>query len=315
NSVHCGVMCLRRLNYDRKELERRREESQDDIRVTQTRLLIKVGHNTTYANRAGRDIRIVQPPFQSQRDKRETSPPLKQITAAGGFAHHLEKVNTRVLNNVPNTFKNLTNLLTTTVKAAMPNERVKTLLEGNTKNWAHTTQRILEEHYEKLMEEMMAELKKGTDKKDWHLACQRAQGWAHKNYRGRLNSEFFMRVEALFTAELCTEYENRDKDRDAQTATAEARLIVTTTETNTDPAVRPRTGTKHIKVKTSPRLWANIPEEPRTPPNRGDWSFDIEFPPLESRPVLKPTPIPIVTTPPRPRSPWVQNQEGCLQKN
>ncbi|KAM9317951.1 liprin-alpha-1 isoform 3-T3 [Pholidichthys leucotaenia] len=28
NSFQCGVMCLRRLNYDRKELERRREESQ-----------------------------------------------------------------------------------------------------------------------------------------------------------------------------------------------------------------------------------------------------------------------------------------------
>lgn len=27
NSFQCGVMCLRRLNYDRKELERRREES------------------------------------------------------------------------------------------------------------------------------------------------------------------------------------------------------------------------------------------------------------------------------------------------
>ncbi|KAJ8413080.1 hypothetical protein AAFF_G00106620 [Aldrovandia affinis] len=31
NSFQCGVMCLRRLNYDRKELERRREESQMEI--------------------------------------------------------------------------------------------------------------------------------------------------------------------------------------------------------------------------------------------------------------------------------------------
>ncbi|OPJ85858.1 hypothetical protein AV530_017683 [Patagioenas fasciata monilis] len=27
-SLHYGIMCLKRLNYDRKELERRREESQ-----------------------------------------------------------------------------------------------------------------------------------------------------------------------------------------------------------------------------------------------------------------------------------------------
>ncbi|XP_036399126.1 liprin-alpha-1-like isoform X2 [Megalops cyprinoides] len=32
NSFQCGVMCLRRLNYDRKELERRREESQTEVK-------------------------------------------------------------------------------------------------------------------------------------------------------------------------------------------------------------------------------------------------------------------------------------------
>ncbi|XP_043938449.1 liprin-alpha-1 [Protopterus annectens] len=32
NSFQCGVMCLRRLNYDRKELERRREESQQETK-------------------------------------------------------------------------------------------------------------------------------------------------------------------------------------------------------------------------------------------------------------------------------------------
>ncbi|MCI4379371.1 hypothetical protein PGIGA_G00227270 [Pangasianodon gigas] len=32
NSFQCGVMCLRRLNYDRKELEKRREESQMEVK-------------------------------------------------------------------------------------------------------------------------------------------------------------------------------------------------------------------------------------------------------------------------------------------
>lgn len=31
-SLQYGIMCLKRLNYDRKELERRREESQHEIR-------------------------------------------------------------------------------------------------------------------------------------------------------------------------------------------------------------------------------------------------------------------------------------------
>ncbi|XP_051778061.1 liprin-alpha-1-like isoform X16 [Erpetoichthys calabaricus] len=32
NSFQCGIMCLRRLNYDRKELERRREDCQDEVK-------------------------------------------------------------------------------------------------------------------------------------------------------------------------------------------------------------------------------------------------------------------------------------------
>ncbi|XP_078540421.1 liprin-alpha-1 isoform X20 [Lissotriton helveticus] len=32
NSLQCGIMCLRKLNYDRKELEKRREESQNELK-------------------------------------------------------------------------------------------------------------------------------------------------------------------------------------------------------------------------------------------------------------------------------------------
>ncbi|XP_006893287.1 PREDICTED: liprin-alpha-1 isoform X2 [Elephantulus edwardii] len=32
NSFQCGIMCLRKLNYDRKELERKREESQNEVK-------------------------------------------------------------------------------------------------------------------------------------------------------------------------------------------------------------------------------------------------------------------------------------------
>lgn len=31
-SLQYGIMCLKRLNYDRKELEKRREESQHEIK-------------------------------------------------------------------------------------------------------------------------------------------------------------------------------------------------------------------------------------------------------------------------------------------
>lgn len=38
-SLQYGIMCLKRLNYDRKELEKRREESQHEIKGKLARLL------------------------------------------------------------------------------------------------------------------------------------------------------------------------------------------------------------------------------------------------------------------------------------
>ena len=37
-SLQYGIMCLKRLNYDRKELEKRREESQHEIKGKPIRL-------------------------------------------------------------------------------------------------------------------------------------------------------------------------------------------------------------------------------------------------------------------------------------
>lgn len=38
-SLQYGIMCLKRLNYDRKELEKRREESQHEIKGKRIRPL------------------------------------------------------------------------------------------------------------------------------------------------------------------------------------------------------------------------------------------------------------------------------------
>uniref|UniRef100_A0A8C5W466 SAM domain-containing protein n=1 Tax=Microcebus murinus TaxID=30608 RepID=A0A8C5W466_MICMU len=46
NSFQCGIMCLRRLNYDQKELERKREESQNEIKdvlVWMIRWILSIG--------------------------------------------------------------------------------------------------------------------------------------------------------------------------------------------------------------------------------------------------------------------------------
>lgn len=48
-SLQYGIMCLKRLNYDRKELEKRREESQHEIKGK----LIRLGEGAGAACLAG----------------------------------------------------------------------------------------------------------------------------------------------------------------------------------------------------------------------------------------------------------------------
>ncbi|KAI7791019.1 hypothetical protein IRJ41_007256, partial [Triplophysa rosa] len=73
--------------------------------------------------------------------------------------HQLQNVTTKVKNNQPITFKRMTNNLIDTVKPVASMDKTQQLLEGNAKNWAYTTQLILEQHYESLIEESIQELK------------------------------------------------------------------------------------------------------------------------------------------------------------
>ncbi|KAL0167400.1 hypothetical protein M9458_039244, partial [Cirrhinus mrigala] len=305
-----------------------------DTYVESSRSMASRGHNAiSYANRAGRDIRIEQPPERVDRQRdRESRPPLprKRQNFGGGpkryfqkqtnnksnyipasprlrtamklmydlirLVHHLEKVTTKITNNSPITFKRLTRLLTNSIKPAMPNDAVKKLLEDNAQNWSTNAQVILEQHYEKLIDSTLTELKERTDQAHWFQAFQTATNWATKNFGRRISSEVFERAEALFTAETCNEYDRKQQEKDHRQAAAveppKVLLIEPDTHTQAHPVVRPKKGVSHIhvEIQTSPRRWEDgrIPASP--PPMRSDWSFDQEFPPLEPKPDIQPTP-------------------------
>ncbi len=105
-----------------------------------------------------------------------------------------------------------------------------------------------------------------------------------KNFGRRVDPDIFTRVEALFTAESCDEYDRRERQKESRAATVDEAPRETQT-------VRPKAGTTHIYVQTSPRGRGAPNVMTNTPPIRGDWSFDMEFPPLEPRPALEPTPV------------------------
>lgn len=136
------------------------------------------------------------------------------------LVHHLGKITTKVVNNSPRSFTRLTKLLIGTIKPAVSNEKVIQLLEGNARNWSYTTQLILEEHYNLLIDLTLV----------------------------------------LFTAEMCNNSENRRANRveQAQQHTTNptppntyAQMVVS----DTPSVVRPRTGVQHVSVQIqiSPR--------------------------------------------------------------
>ncbi|KAL0189772.1 hypothetical protein M9458_016871, partial [Cirrhinus mrigala] len=307
--------------------------SQRDTYIESSHSSANRGHNTlSYANRAGRDIGIEQPPDRTerQRDRVNRPFPRKRQRDRGGpkryfqeqtnnksnytpasprlrtamklmydlirLVHHLEKVTTKVINNSPMTFKRLTKLLTNSIKPAMPNDTVKKLLEDNAQKWSTNAQVILEEHYEKLIDSTLVELKERTDQAHWFQAFQTATNWATKNFGRRINSGVFERAEALFTAETCIEYDRKQQEKDQRQAAGieppKALLAEPDVHTHAPLVVRPKEGTSHIhvEIQTSPRRWEDTKTPSSPPPNRSDWSFDQEFPPLEPKPSLQPTP-------------------------
>lgn len=307
--------------------------SQRDTYIESSHSSPNRGRNTiSYAYPAGRDIRNEQPPerVERQRDRFNRPFPKKRQKDRGGpkryfqeqtniksnytpasprlrtamklmydlirLVHHLEKVTTKVTNNSPVTFKRLTKLLTNSIKPAMPNDTVKKLLEDNAQKWSTNAQVILEEHYEKLIDSTLVELKERTDQAHWFQAFQTATNWATKNFGRRINSEVFERAEALFTAETCNEYDRKQQEKDQRQATGieppKALLVEPDTHTHAPLVVRPKKGTSHIHVdvQTSPRRWEDVRTPSSPPPNRSDWSFDQEFPPLVPKPGIQPTP-------------------------
>lgn len=118
------------------------------------------------------------------------------------LVHHLSKVTTKVTDNQPITFQRLTRLLTNTVRPAFPGEQVRTMLEGNAKNWSFTTQLILEKHYETLIDEALQNVRTQNNHHDWPKAFEIAAGWANRNFHSRITPESIEQAEALITAEM-----------------------------------------------------------------------------------------------------------------
>lgn len=145
-SNHSGRFNRVNLNLNRGPEERRRDRR---VRYFPQKKVGVKHHHTNYT--------------QQHTDYTPASPKLKiaikLIYQLIRLTHHMGKVTTKIDGNQPITFKRLTDLLINTVKPAFPNDHVRQMLQGNAKNWAFTTQLILEQHYETLIENTIGEIR------------------------------------------------------------------------------------------------------------------------------------------------------------
>lgn len=208
------------------------------------------------------------------------------------LTHHLRNVTSG--NDLPVTFGRLENHLSEVIKPAYPSEKLIQLLYGNAKNWVHTTQILLRDHYVDVIKQVMTELIPSlTD--DWHLAFDIAKRWARQGLGRRLTSETMEYVEAVVAAEYPATL------NETEAATATTTYTTSTRQHPTDTPIGTTTATVtnnlvDIEVQTSPLSRDRIV------------SLDDDFPPLPPvhgiSPILQP--VAREQRPRRTRNPCVQ---------
>ena len=153
------------------------------------------------------------PPNQKQqtqqRDPRQTDRPqnndpefgenVRIMHKAITMIHHLSNISPSDTATEPPTITRLVDYLTNIIKPAAPSPLTRQLLNGNARNWAHTTTLILHQHYTDVLD---AELDKLVTRKqgDWHKPLEIAIKWARRNRGRRLKQETLDKAERLIAS-------------------------------------------------------------------------------------------------------------------
>lgn len=112
--------------------------------------------------------------------------------------HHLKNASNA---NPPPNIEKMTQNLATFIKPASPSPQTNLLLEGNARNWSHTTMIILQEHYVRNREEEIDQLSK-LPEHGWRAPLDVASSWAKRNLGNRLQDATLRQVEAILSARL-----------------------------------------------------------------------------------------------------------------
>ncbi|KAM3585666.1 uncharacterized protein V6R79_023823, partial [Siganus canaliculatus] len=97
--------------------------------------------------------------------------------------YHLHRVNSPNPQRMPQFFKRYQKDLESAVLPALPNANTGILTKYNGTNWVHTSLQILQEHYEKVKEEMKESIRH-LEVGEWERAVEVVSRWARRDIRG-----------------------------------------------------------------------------------------------------------------------------------
>lgn len=128
----------------------------------------------------------------------------------------------------------MVDILSGMIKPASPSQQTMDLIDGNARNWGHTTCLILMEHYQQNLEDFLGDLGEGPTP-DWKEAFQVASRWALRNLP-RITRDVLDHAQAL----IATRLDGPGPPRDEGSQVGAVRTQDTVTTSSPIPATQPR---------------------------------------------------------------------------
>lgn len=123
---------------------------------------------------------------------------IRKIYAVVKTVHHLQNVAPKPGKAEPRMITRMVETLSRMVKPAAPSQRTTDLIMGNAMNWGHSTCLILQDHYERCMDDFLEDLIRLLTP-GWKEAFDVAVRWARRNLP-RITQEAIDDAEALVAA-------------------------------------------------------------------------------------------------------------------
>lgn len=202
--------------------------------------------------------------------------------------HHLGKISVKMAESDPPTIANIVAYLSNILKPARMTKTTQLLLEGNARNWAHTSRLILEEHYLKDIEEGTQTLQSLVEE-DWRSPFKIAVKWARGHFRSRLDEESVEKTEALLISIIAGQEETaRDADPGPEPSEAhvssfsEEDFPPLTRETCVESVILPGIRSMAPVTRQSTRAQPQRIRVNRERPKQGDSGADIRANPARA---------------------------------